>query len=43
MDLSWLVAWGIVGPYYLIVTGPLSALLVVVVLLVRRRGRLVAP
>lgn len=37
VDLSWLVAWGVIGHYFLALTGPISALLLAVVVLLRRR------
>ena len=37
LDLSWLIAWANIGPGLLLVTAPVSALLVGIVLVLRRR------
>ena len=38
LDLSWLLAWGIIGPDLLLVTAPVSALSLGIVLVLRRRA-----
>ena len=37
LDLSWLTAWGVVSPYLLLFTAPVSAVLVIIAISGRRR------
>ena len=38
LDLSWLAAWGVLSPYLLLFTVPLSAILLAIIILRRRRA-----
>ena len=37
-DLSWLIAWGILSPYLLLLAAPLSGVLLVIIFVRRRRA-----